>query len=174
MNINLNNDMFNNGYVIDPSSMVMRIDNPKTVYIYPVRNKTYNIERIFSYNNILNIIKGIRSHNNIVIITKDTDIKIDQLRKGCNRNLTNLTSIPWHEIINTIITDGERLITGDCGLTHFFSLLRPDYQPRLIIYYKTKSFINNNPMNEFDKKIKVVNFKPYSPYSLDKISIRTF
>lgn len=173
-NIKLNNSIFKNYHLIDPVEGFNRDTNPSTVYIFPVRKKNYNTERNFNYKMIYDIIVGLNLNKKVVVITKDTDIKFHYLTKTIKRDLTELNDKSWNDIILDIIKDGERLITGDCGLAHFISMIKAFNKPRLTVYYKTAAHIITAPMNEFDKKMKVINFKPYSPYITDSISIRTF
>lgn len=171
------NDVAGDMHVVDPMEFDISTKGPRNMtYLFPVRHKEYNVERNMSDAVLIDILKGISGP--VTLITKDVNDNLDNVIKS-HKNIRTV-NIAWIDIILSIITDGKLFISGDCGLTHLISMIRPEYKPAMDIYYKTNPFKIGKMHNDFDndagihKNTSPINFKPYSPYLTDELNIKTF
>ena len=157
--------------IIDPSRLLVSRNQRRKIYFNPVRGKKYNIERNMDDEEIVTIINNHSARDTINLITKGTDINFTTINDKTKCRLINIDNrYSWDDIVLDLLSDCKLYISGDCGLTHFVSLIGMIYKPEMEIYYRTRSCKNKVELNEFDNY--EATFTPYSPYgSLDKIKI---
>jgi hypothetical protein len=179
---NCNYRLLNNYKMIVPEVSADDVDK-NTVYILPVINKTYNIERNWNIDMISNIIKGVDNTYNIKIISLDNyrlNKTNERLLKKVRSDIIFLKKVNWYDIINGISLTCKEFIGGDCGMMHFVCALSKPYSPdKITCYYNTKDCKEGTKvffkyLTHSDKISNEVNFKPLPLYENTKIGVKTF
>jgi hypothetical protein len=158
--------------VVDPRHFAIASNGRKNTYFYPVMEKEYNCERNMTLNEIADIINN-EPDDTVTLIIKDlTDIDLMDLNRICKYRFKILSQhYNWSHLFLEIMSKGGKFISGDCGLTHFISMIHPDYRPDMDIRYRTKDFDMKKTLNHFDRfafdnknEFGLIDFKPYNPY----------
>lgn len=153
--------------IIDPKRTLVPFNKRDKIYINPIRQKKYNIERNLTDQEIISIINKISLNETVYIITEDNNLDIRKINQYIDHRIKEVSlddDYEWSDILINMMSSCKRYIGGDCGLTHFVSLLDITYKPDIDIYYRTKSFTPKKIFNQFDESVKEVDFKPYCPY----------
>jgi hypothetical protein len=170
-----NNDIYltdNDRPIIDPFGMCISHNKRNAVYVLPVMNKRYNVERNMSIETVVNIIRHAPTMSKVFLITKDSGADYKEIRSRSNRNLTELgDDMSWTDILIQIMSNCKLFISGDCGLSHFVSVIDKKYKPEMIIYYNTLPLKMDKRFNEFDREVNEVNFTPLRTYKDSKLTI---
>jgi len=157
--------------------------NKNTVYILPVINKTYNIERNWNMPMLKNIIKIIDKRDNIKIISVDNyqlSETNERLLKQVRSDIIFLKNVNWYDIINGISLTCKEFIGGDCGMMHFVSALSEPYSPnKITCYYNTRNCkegikVFYKYLTNHDNISSAVDFKPLALYKTTNIIIKKF
>lgn len=168
--------------MIEPNINVNNIKK-NVVYILPVLNKTYNVERNWNIEMLKGIINNISKDIKIKIISID-NYKLSNTNENILKQLRSdiifLKTVNWYDIINGISLTCKEFIGGDCGMMHFVSALSKPYSPdKITCYYNTRNC--NEGVKGFYKYLKnhnsisgTVNFKPYALYETTNITINDF
>jgi len=158
--------------IIDPSKILITHNKRNKIIFNPVRGKKYNIERNMDDDEIIKIINECNVKDTINLVTKGTDINFKYIKDNTRNRLVNYDSkYSWDAMLLDIFSDCKLYIGGDCGFTHFVSLIDIKYKPEMMIYYRTRDFMNKVKCNEFDRDTHIINFMPYKPYENDTIKI---
>lgn len=148
-------------------------EDKKDIYIMPVHGKQYNKVRNMSEKDIIRLVNSLPdSDRTINVIVKDSKLNKNYLLLHGRNRLTLIDhGMTWHEIVMNIISNCRLYISGDCGLTHLVSMICPKYKPEMRIYYNTSNHYIKKINNEFDKKCRTVNFKPFIANGSDDVQI---
>jgi hypothetical protein len=158
--------------IINPFNVGVSYNKRNSVFIYPVRDKDYNVERNMSLTDIISVIDNVSIRDRIYLITKGNGLDFSDIRAHTNRNLTEINDdINWTEILFMIMSMCKLYVGGDCGLSHFVGLIDKLYQPEMKIYYNTTPLIMKDKINEFDKGVDEVTFTPYNAYKESSLTI---
>ncbi len=169
------NDVVKGKHVVDPSHFCISPTNAnkQNVFLFPVRNKKYNIERNMSDELLIKIIN--KFNRPVKLIIKDIPDNFEHVIRSCNNVSVIRNNVSWMNIMLDIMKTGIHYISGDCGLTHLISLVHEGYKPSMEIYYNTKPYHMKKPLNQFDRAATLpIDFKPYSPYLTDITIINQF